>query len=75
MSTTLQSLGIDRMTPDERRSLVFDIWESLAAEGHSMLTPAQRHELKRRADEDDRDPDGGIPWEEVKASARAGLKR
>ena len=59
------------MSQDERRSLVYDIWESLVAEGHSMLTPAQRQELERRADEDDRDPDGGTPWEEVKAPARA----
>lgn len=38
------------------------------------LTDAQRSELERRADEDDAAPDDAVPWEVVKAQARAKLK-
>jgi putative addiction module component (TIGR02574 family) len=75
MTTMLASLGLDRLSRDERLALVQELWDSIVAEqGPSLLTEAQREELLRRADEDDADPDGGIPWEEVKAKARARFK-
>ena len=71
MPVSMTDLGIDRLSVEDRLSLVQEIWDSVAAEGKSLLTDAQRQELDRRIDEDDADPDGGIPWEEVKTSARA----
>ena len=74
MPVSMADLGIDRLSRDDRLALVQEIWDSVAAEGGLLLTDAQRRELERRADEDDADPDGGIPWEDVKAQARARLR-
>lgn len=74
MPASMADLGIDRLSFEDRLSLVHDIWDSLAAEGRSLLTDAQRRELERRADEDDRDPNGGIPWEEVREAALTRLR-
>jgi putative addiction module component (TIGR02574 family) len=75
MTTLLKSLGLDKLSRDERIALAQELWDSIVAEqGPSLLTEAQRMELLRRADEADADPDGGIPWEEVKAKARARFK-
>ena len=71
MPVSMTALGIDRLSREDRLALVQEIWDSVAAEGGSLLTDAQRRELERRADEDDADPDGGIPWADVKAQARA----
>ncbi len=75
MSTLARSLGIDKLSRDERLALVQEIWDSIAAEpSPSLLTDAQRLELARRAADDDADPDGGIPWEVVKARTLARLR-
>ena len=72
MPISMAQLGIDRLSREDRLALVQEIWNSVAAEvPPPLLTDAQRHELERRADEDEADPDGGIPWEEVKAQTRA----
>jgi putative addiction module component (TIGR02574 family) len=76
MPPTLESLGIDRMTREERLALVQAIWDSIAAEQHGpLLTEAQRQELRRRIADADANPDDVVPWEEVKAQALAQLKR
>lgn len=75
MSPTLQSLGIDRLSREQRIALVLDIWDSIAAEvGQPVLTDAQRRELERRIAEDDANPDDVIPWEQVKAQTLSRLK-
>ena len=72
MATTLESLGIDRLSVDERLTLVQQIWDSIAADrDHVPLTEAQREELERRADDDDANPGDTVPWEQVKAEAAA----
>jgi len=76
MPATVQSLGIDRLTREERISLVLEIWDGIAAEpGQSLLTETQRAELRRRVADDDANPEGVVPWEQVKALALARLKR
>jgi putative addiction module component (TIGR02574 family) len=76
MSPTIQSLGIDRLSRDERIALVQEIWDMIAAEPHQpLLTEAQRQELERRAAEDDANPDDVVPWEQVKAQALARLNK
>lgn len=73
MPPTLASLGLDQLSRDERLALVQALWDSIAPEA-TLLTEGQRTELERRADEDDASPDDGVPWEQVKAQARAGFK-
>jgi putative addiction module component (TIGR02574 family) len=76
MPVSMADLGIDRLSREERLSLVQQIWDSVAAEvPPPLLTDAQRRELERRADEDDADPDGGIPWGDVKAQARERFRK
>jgi putative addiction module component (TIGR02574 family) len=75
MSPTLTSLGLDKLSREERLALVQELWDSIAAEpSPDLLTDAQREELHRRAAEADANPDDGIPWEQVKAEARARFK-
>lgn len=70
MPVTIQSLGIDKLPREERIALAEAIWESVVAE---PLSEARRAELRRRAEEMDADPDGGVPWEVVKAEILAEL--
>jgi len=55
----------------ERILLVEDIWNSIAMMPEEVvLTEDQRAELDRRLEEYHRSPEGGSPWEEVKARLR-----
>jgi putative addiction module component (TIGR02574 family) len=75
MSSTIQSLGIDRLSREQRIALVLEIWDTIAAEpAQPLLTGAQRRELQRRVTEDDANPDDVVPWEQVKAQTLARLK-
>jgi putative addiction module component (TIGR02574 family) len=75
MSPTVQSLGIDRLSRDQRIALVLELWDTIAAETHlPLLTEAQRRELERRVAEDDARPDEVVPWEQVKAQTLSRLK-
>src|SRR5437763_15591361 len=76
VATSLEALGIDRLSVDERITLVQQIWDSIAADADRVpLTDAQRQELERRADDDDANPDDTVPWEQVKAEALARWSR
>ncbi len=72
MVATLESLGIDRLSIDERIALVQQIWDSIPVETNRLpLTDAQRSELERRADDDDANPNNAVPWEQVRDEALA----
>lgn len=72
----LQSLGIDRLTVDERIALVEAIWESIAAEvERAPLTDAQKREVDRRLAAHWANPEAAIPWEQVKAETLARFRR
>jgi putative addiction module component (TIGR02574 family) len=77
MSATMKSLGLDRLTLDERIALAEELWASIAAESKpgSFLTDAKRAELDRRLAEDDANPGDVIPWEQVRDEALARLRR
>ncbi len=76
MTPTLQALGIDRMSVEDRIALATAIWDSIAAEPHpSLLTEAQRRELDRRLADHAANSDDVVPWEQVKAEALARFKR
>ncbi len=70
----MNSLGLDRLTRDEKIALAEELFESVRASDPpgSWISPWQRQELQRRAAEADADPEGGIPWREVQEAA---LKR
>lgn len=71
MAPTLQSLGIDRMSVEDRIALATAIWDSIAAEPHPpLLTEAQRQELERRLADHAANPDDVVPWEQIKADAK-----
>ena len=49
MSTTLETLGINKMSIDDRITLIEEIWDSVMAEQEETpLTEAQKAELDRR---------------------------
>lgn len=64
---------ISRFPVEDRIRLVEAIWDGIADEPSAFEpTDSQKEELARRVAQDDADPVGGIPWEDVKAE---GLKR
>ena len=57
-----------KLSPEEKLQLVTELWDHLA-QMHSndlRLSPEQEKELLDRLAEHDRDPEGGLSWEEVK---------
>ena len=76
MSQTLQVLGIDRLSVEDRLRLVQEIWDSIAAEvEQSPLTEAQRQEVDRRLAAHRANPQAAIPWEQVEAEALSRLRQ
>ena len=72
MTPTLESLGLDRLSRSDRVAIANALLDSVATDFvPSTLSEAQLRELDRRIAEDDANPDDVIPWEEVKAQARA----
>lgn len=71
MHPSIQQLGIDRLSVNERIALVHDIWDSVV-EAIQAQPPdcAQRAELDRRLAEDDRHPQDTTDWEAIKAAAQ-----
>ena len=69
MSPTLNSLGIDRLSREDRITLVQEIWDTIAAEAAPrLLNESQRRELQRRVEEDNAKPDDVVPWEQVEGA-------
>jgi putative addiction module component (TIGR02574 family) len=53
-----------------RIRLVEDIWDSIAFESGAVeLTIEQRAELDRRTEDCNKNPEGNVPWDEIKAEA------
>ena len=73
MSASLKTLGIERLSVEERISLVEELWDSIAEA--TPLTEAQRLELDRRLEDHKANPNDVVPWEVVKASITTRLKR
>ncbi|MFO0802380.1 MAG: addiction module protein [Gemmataceae bacterium] len=68
MSPTMEELGIDRLSREDRLLLAHEILESVVdEEPGSTLTPEKRAELRRRMQDHLENPDDVVPWEEVKA--------
>ncbi|HEV3146161.1 MAG TPA: addiction module protein [Gemmataceae bacterium] len=68
MTPTLQELGIDRLSVADRIELIGLIWDSIdEADLRQNIPEWHLRELEKRAAAADADPEGGIPWEMVKA--------
>ncbi len=71
MSLSIKSLGLDRLSRDERIQLAQELWESVASQPEELeLSEAQKQELDRRIDAYEKNPNTGTPWEEVLARLR-----
>lgn len=72
MSGRMKALGIDHMSIEERLALMREILDSITEEHDgSPLTEPQRTELERRIAASKKNPEDGIPWEEIRAAALA----
>jgi putative addiction module component (TIGR02574 family) len=72
MLPTLQELGLDRLSVEDRIALAQALWDSVAQEVEKMPLPeAQRKELERRLADSIARPDAVTPWEVIKARALA----
>lgn len=71
MPPLMTSLGIDRLSLDDRFLLLEELWDSIAANPDDVpLTDAQAADLQRRLDAFSDDPKAGSPWEEVRDRLR-----
>ena len=70
MSPTLQDLGIDRLSREDRLRLLGEIWDTLTPVTQGDIPASHRDELDRRLADADADPTAGRPWEEVRARLR-----
>ena len=76
MTPTLQELGIDRLSAEDRLRLAEAIWESVAREvEQEPISEGQRRELERRLADSIARPDAVTSWEEIKARALARARR
>jgi putative addiction module component (TIGR02574 family) len=67
---------VESWSVDDRVRLVQDVWDQLADQGYEPeLTEEMKAELDRRIEELDRNPDAGVPWEEVKARVLGRLRK
>jgi putative addiction module component (TIGR02574 family) len=72
MSSMLQQFGLDSLSPGDRIALAQALWDSVHdALDEAPIAPEVRAELERRAALSDADPSRGVPWEDVRAAARA----
>ncbi len=75
MIPTLEQLGIDQLTADQRIVLAHEILDSVIAEREfPPLTEAQQAEIRRRIAHLEANPDDVVPWAEVEAKALARFK-
>jgi putative addiction module component (TIGR02574 family) len=66
MTPTMQSLGIDKLTPAERIELIGEIRDSLPPQAHAIPLDHQI-ELQRRLLDAEQNPNDESPWEDVRA--------
>jgi putative addiction module component (TIGR02574 family) len=70
MAPTIQELGLDRLSHEDRLAVAEAIWESVARETEAApLSTGQRAELERRLADSIARPEAVIPWEVIKARA------
>jgi putative addiction module component (TIGR02574 family) len=72
MPPTIQGLGIDRLSLEDRLALAEAILDSVARDAEAaILSSSRREELERRLADSIARPNAFTPWEIVKARALA----
>ena len=72
MAPTIQELGLDRLSPEDRLTVAEAIWDSVASEAETeaqALPASQQEELERRLAHSIARPEAVTAWEEIKARA------
>lgn len=67
MVPSLQSLGIDQLTNEEKLRLIGEIWDSITPPQQLEIPEWHRVILEQRLAEMKDNPEEGSSWEEVKA--------
>jgi putative addiction module component (TIGR02574 family) len=76
MSPTIQELGLDLLSPEDRLAVAEAIWDSVARDTEAApLSADQCAELERRLADSIARPDAVTPWEVIKARALARAKQ
>ena len=77
MAITLESLGLERLSRDEKLELVNRLWDSIVASEPpgALLSDAQREELRRRVADAQAHPDDYVAWDEAYARTMERLSR
>jgi putative addiction module component (TIGR02574 family) len=71
MSALMKSLGLDRLSSDERVALANELLDSVVGEVSPFLTEAKRQELAARVAHLKAHPDDVVSWAEVETAALA----
>lgn len=74
MTPSIQTLGIDQLSPEVRLHLIGEIWDSLSDESLGDIPESHREELDRRLAARESNPEATAPWEEVRARLRDKLR-
>jgi putative addiction module component (TIGR02574 family) len=69
MMPTIQDLGIDQLSPEERLRLIGDIWDSFSLY-ETPIPESHKEELDRRLAAADSTPNAELTWEELRARLR-----
>ena len=71
MAQSLSDVAIKQLSVAERLELISELWDSIPDSLEDLPIPEwHREELERRLAAADSDPDGGVPWEEVRQRLR-----
>jgi len=72
MTPSINELGLDRLSPEDRLAVAEALWDSVARETEAApLSSGQRAELERRLADSIARPEAVTPWEVIKARAMA----
>jgi putative addiction module component (TIGR02574 family) len=72
MAATMESLGLERLSREEKLALAHQLWDSVIASEPpgGLLTDEQRAELRRRVADAEANPNDYVKWKDVLASTR-----
>jgi putative addiction module component (TIGR02574 family) len=77
MATTLESLGLDRLSREEKLALAGQLWDSVIGSESpgALLSEAQRQELRRRVAEAEAHPNDYVDWNDALANTLKRISR
>jgi putative addiction module component (TIGR02574 family) len=68
MGASIQELGLEQLTREQRIKLAIELWESLGDGRPSGITEAQLTELHQRDAELQANPSRALSWEQIRAA-------